>query len=124
MAKLDTGMIIIIIVVAMIYIRVLMLRGKHRREERQAALEKIKAIEAQKGKSHRNQFPDQTSKKDVPEFYRPQFQVTSWWIIGPAVLLMLVGMTMRSTSFLPAEINAYYWTAVAAGGILFLFGLK
>jgi len=119
--KLDTGMIVIIVVVGLFYVRILMLRGQHRAAERKAALEQIKAIEAQKGKSHRNQPP---VKKAAPQMDQPMFDVTSWWIIGPAVVIMLVGLAMWTTTWFPPEIKTYYWVPVAVGGVLFIFGLK
>jgi sterol desaturase/sphingolipid hydroxylase (fatty acid hydroxylase superfamily) len=119
--KLDTGMIVIIFVVALFYIRILMLRGKHRRDERKATLERIKAVEAQKSKSRRNQPPE---KKNASQMDQPMFHVTSWWVIGPAVVLMLVGLAMWTTTWFPPEIKSYYWAPVAVGGILFIFGLK
>jgi hypothetical protein len=119
--KLDPGMFVVIAVVALFYIRILMLRGKHRREERQAALERVKAIEAQKGKSRRNMPPE---KKFVPKGDQPMFQVTSWWVIGPAIVLMLVGLAMWTTTWFPPDIKPYYWAPLALGGILFIFGLK
>ena len=81
--KLDPGMIVIIVVVGLFYVRILMLRGQHRAAERKAVLEQIKAVEAQKGKSHRNQPP---VKKAAPQMDQPMFDVTSWWIIGPALI--------------------------------------
>jgi len=119
--KLDTGMVVIIIVVALFYGRIIMLRGKHRREERKATLERIRSIEAQKGKSRRNLPPE---KKGAPQMDQPMFQVTSWWVIGPAVVLMLVGLAMWTTTWFPPDIQSYYWAPVAVGGVLFIFGLK
>jgi hypothetical protein len=119
--KLDTGMIVVIIVVALFYVRILMLRGNHRRDERKAVLEQIKAVAAQKGKSHRNQLPE---KKSAPQMDQPMFQVTSWWLIGPAVVIMLVGLAMWTTTWFPPNIQTFYWVPVAAGGIMFIFGLK
>jgi hypothetical protein len=119
--KLDTGMIVIIVVVALFYVRILMLRGQHRTAERKAVLEQIKAVEAQKGKSQRNQPP---KKKSAPPMDEPMFHVTSWWVIVPAVVLMLFGLAMWTTTWFPTNIQTYYWAPVAAGGILFIFGMK
>jgi hypothetical protein len=119
--KLDPGMIVVIVVVALFYIRILMLRGVHRREEREATLAQIKAVEAQKGKSHRNQPP---AKKVVSPKDQPMFSVTSWWIIAPAMVIMLVGLAMWTTTWFPPEIKTFYWVPIAAGGILFIFGMK
>ena len=110
-----------IVVVALFYVRILMLRGVHRREERQATLDQIKAIEAQKGKSRRNLPP---VKKVVSAKDQPMFNVTSWWIIGPAMVIMLVGLAMWTTTWFPPEIKIYYWVPIAVGGILFIFGMK
>lgn len=119
--KLDPGMIVVIVVVALFYVRVLMLRGQHRIAERRAVLEQIKATEAQKGKSRRNLPPQ---KKGIPQKDQPMFNVTSWWIIGPAMVIMLVGLAMWTTTWFPPEIKTYYWAPIALGGILFIFGLK
>lgn len=119
--KLDPGMIVIIVVVGLFYVRILMLRGQHRTAERKAVLEQIKAVEAQKGKSHRNQPPE---KKGASPVDQPMFQVTSWWIIGPACVIMLVGLAMWTTTWFPPEIKTFYWVPIALGGILFIFGLK
>ncbi len=82
--------------------------------EREAAIQKMRAS----GKSK------QVQADASPSYYRPRYGVTSWWIIGPGVLLMCVGLAVNTTTWFPDFIHPYDWVFIAVGGVLFIFGIN
>lgn len=111
---LDTGKIVIVVIFVLFYLRLFMLRGKKRKQERRAAVQKLRA--SGKGK--------QAQADTGPSYPRPRYGVTSWWIIGPGVLLMCVGLAVNTTPWFPAFIHPYDWVFIAVGGVLFIFGIN
>lgn len=107
--SLDTGKIIIILIVIVFYLRLFMLRGKKRR----MGSEEGHRLKSMGRKASPEKGPQQ-----------PSLQVTSWWILVPGVLLMLLGLAVPELSFIPEAIRPYDWVAIALGGILFIFGFK
>ena len=111
-AKLDYKNIAIIVVVVLFYLRLYMIRGRKIKQDR---------LETQKAIANR--------KKKVPaspssSFYRPRYQVSSWWILGPAIGLCLIGLTVLTTNISPEILKPNYWLFIVAGGILFIFSFK
>lgn len=107
---LDYKTIIIIIIVIAFYLRLFMIRGRKRKQEQ---------ITQHKLRSQGKKIPGQ---KPNP-FYRPRYQVTSWWLIGAAIVFLLFGITVGTSNLLPV-LRPYDWLFVAAGGIMFIFCFK
>jgi hypothetical protein len=106
----DTGLIVVIIIVVLFYVRLyLVSRGKKRREKQQM-------IERMKMGKKAPPLP-------VANADAPAFQIKSWWMILPAIVLMLVGIAIFSQAFLP-EYKSFWWVPIAIGGILFIFGFE
>jgi hypothetical protein len=110
--NLSTGTIVFLVVCALFYLRLMMLRGKKLKQER--------AEIAQRRKSGKNAPVDDIK----PSYFRPRYQITSWWIVVPALLLMVIGLTINSTNLLPLVIKPYDWIFISLGGVLFIFGFK
>jgi hypothetical protein len=104
---LDYKTIVVIIIIGLFYFRLYTIRERKRREERLL-----------------NHKLRSQGKKSPNPYSRPRYQVSSWFIIVPAILLMLFGLTITSTNLLPVALKPYDWIFIAAGGILFIFSFK
>lgn len=111
---LDTGKIVIVVIFVLFYLRLFMLRGRKKKQERTLAAQKLRFG----GKSKL------AKADDSPSYLRPTYGVTSWWIIGPGVLLMCVGLAVNTTTWFPTFIHPYDWVFIAVGGVLFIFGIN
>ena len=106
----DTGLIVIVVVVVLFYARLYLINRGKRRREKLALIERMKI-----GKKAP---PLPATNSDAPAF-----KVKSWWIIGPAILLMLLGSAIFSEALIP-EFKTFWWVPVAVGGVLFIFGFE
>jgi sterol desaturase/sphingolipid hydroxylase (fatty acid hydroxylase superfamily) len=106
----DTGMIVIVVIIVLFYVRLYLVNRGKRRREKQAIIERMKL--GKKAPPLPASDPDASA-----------FQVKSWWIIVPAILLMLLGLAIFTQSLLP-EFKTYWWVPVAIGGVLFIFGFE
>jgi cytochrome c biogenesis protein CcdA len=113
MKNLDPGLVVIIVVVVVFYMRLYMIRGQRKKLQRQLALQA--ASDRPKGK-----------KRSLPQKDRnqPAFSVTSWWIVGIAIVFMLLALAMKTSGLFPSPYKEYYWIPFAIGGIMFIFGWK
>jgi hypothetical protein len=107
----NTGTLVFLVICGLFYLRLAMIRGK---KKKQAA-----ALKAQRRKSGKKAAAD-----DQPSNNQITYEVTSWWIIVPALILMIFGLTITTTDLLPVALKPYDWMFIAAGGILFIFGFK
>ena len=110
-ANLDYKNIAIIVVVILFYLRLYMLRGQKMKQNR---------LEMEKARARKKKMPDAPANS----FYRPRYQVSSWWIMGPAILLCLFGLTVLTTQLFPEMLKPHYWLFIVLGGILFIFSFK
>jgi uncharacterized membrane protein len=109
----DLGIILTIIVVLLFYARLIQLRGHHRKQAR------LEVLRTKKYKSK-----SKPKENELDQFKRMQFQVTSWYLLAPGVILFLVGLGIRTTPLVPAPYNEYWWVGTVLGGIFFLFSFK
>ncbi len=86
------------------YLRLGMLRGRKRRERREAQLA------AMKGKNKK--FP-------VEDPNQPFYQVRSWWLVGISMVMVLGGMAAKNAAFLPDMVQTYWWIITSVGVLLF-----
>jgi hypothetical protein len=110
----DTGKIVIIIVVVLFYLRLFMLRGRKMKQERAELARKLRS-----GGKSKDPQPEQPNS-----YFRPRYGVTSWWIMGPGIMLMLLGLLINTTTWFPPSIQPYNWVFIAVGGVLFIIGIK
>ena len=103
----EPGMIVIIVSVVLFYVRLYLLRRGRKRRESQTVLNQMKQ-----------------GKKASPLPARDtSYKVTSWWILTPAVLLMLLGLAMYTRAIL-LDFQPFWWIPVGIGGILFIFSFE
>ena len=119
--KLTTGLIVVIVSIVIFYFRIAMLRGRKKRYIREYALKRRKI----KGRSKGAALP-------AAEPGSPPFMVSSWWLVGLALILMLVGIVVYNNFGIfgidlvknPAFVKQYaqYWyIPVALGVVVFAF---
>ncbi|MHB8133896.1 MAG: hypothetical protein ACYDH1_06680 [Anaerolineaceae bacterium] len=114
----ETGFVITAIAALLFYFRVAMIRGKKRR----LAKEDLANIMAMpKGKKQKDMIREQEQKRNVPSI-----EVSSWIVVGLAILLMLAGVVVKNTPDLnlPQIVKDYWWIGTAGGFVLFIFGFK
>jgi hypothetical protein len=109
--ELDMKMVVIIVIVALFYLRLFMIRGRKRKEERE-----IQRKLRSKGKKIPDQKPD--------PFRNPRYQVASWWIIIAGIFFFLLGVMVATSPLFPTWLRPYDWLFLAVGGILFIFSFK
>ena len=103
----EPGMIVIIVIVILFYVRLYLLRRGRKRRETQTVLNQMK--QGKKG----SQLPIRETS----------YRVTSWWILAPGVLLMLLGLAMYTNAIL-LEYHPYWWIPAGVGGVLFIFSFE
>jgi hypothetical protein len=113
----DYGMIITAAAALLFYLRLAMLRGKHRRLAREQSLEQMRTA-AQRKKPK--------SKLKEPPLSKPSIQVSSWVVVGIAIILMLAGVIAKNSLNidLPEVVREYWWVGPSLGFILFTAGFK
>jgi heme/copper-type cytochrome/quinol oxidase subunit 2 len=113
--KLDLGTILIALSVVVFYARVLMLRNQKNREEREQSLAYVRA----RAKKKKNVAPPPQRNP-----LAPRFQIRSWWLVVPAVLLVLIGVYAYTGSGFIHALKPYYYLPITAGMLLISFSLK
>jgi len=101
---LDTGTIVIIVVIAIFYVRILLLqRGK----SRQARLLAGKSRRAIKRAAAKGKIDATIPKRGI--------QVVSWYLVFASIAIMLGGFILRSTSFV---LKDWWWVIISAGVVM------
>jgi len=111
----ETGLIAVFVAIGIFYLRIMQLRGRKRRLEKQAILEHMREANRKKGKVGPMPGKDPNT---------PPFKVTSWILVAIAVVLMLVGVAARSNLSLPVLMETYWWVPTTLGILVFLFCFK
>ena len=119
MNKISTELIVVIVAIAVFYLRIAMLRGQKKRYERDLALKRRKV----KGRSKGSPLPQQPKGT-------PPYTVRSWLLVVISILLMLAGLMaynnfnllkwqmIRDTAFV--ETYAPFWYIPVALGVILL----
>jgi hypothetical protein len=105
-------LIAVAVAILIFYMRIAMLRGKKRRLERELALKRRKV----KGRSKGVALPEKNSN-------RPPYGVTSWWLVGLGITLMLFGMTIYNKYWL-TQYQTFWWVPITLGVLVFAFCFK
>jgi len=106
--KLDTGTIVVIIVMVIFYLRLMQLRGRKRKLARKEA-------------ANTKPKKDKGTEKNQPGRNEPSIQVTSWWLVALGALLMCVGLAMNNSSLIPSLYSQYWWIVMSLGVFTFVF---
>jgi hypothetical protein len=111
----EPGFIVVLVTLVIFYLRMMQLRGRKRRLERQAAVARMNEANRKHGK-----IPPAPPKDPN----KPPFAVSNWFLVIVAILLMLIGVTIRSSvTFIPM-VETYWWIPTALGVIVFTFCFK
>jgi len=107
----EPGVIAIAIAMLLFYLRLAQIRGHKRKERRQEQLARMRS--KRKGRVN-----------DPQGFYRPNYEVGNYYLLALGVVLMLMGMALRTTNIMPAIYQPYWWGIVTAGVVAFIFCVK
>ncbi|MEN4011989.1 MAG: hypothetical protein AB1453_08085 [Chloroflexota bacterium] len=108
--KVDIGLVITGLAMLFFYLRLAMLRGRKRRLERDMALQVKKA-----GKG---------AKAAIKDPQKPGYEISSWILIGAAIVLMLLGLAARQSDAFPQLMQDYWWVGTSGGALMFAFSFK
>ncbi len=112
--KLDLGLTVVVISMALFYLRLLQIRGRRRREAREEQLARMRS-----GGKRKQGESSSASPGD-----RPMFQVSSWVLAIIGGVLMLVGLAMRTSNIFPEAVLPYWWVVTSVGVLMFTFSFK
>lgn len=110
--KLDAGTYVVIGAMVIFYLRLMQLRGRRRRLEREASVARM----SQKNKTRKNAPAIEIRDKNAPPY-----KVTSWILVVIAAVLMLVGMAARAYPGFPPIMGEYWWIITSVGTLMFVF---
>jgi len=103
----EIGLIVIVAVVILFYLRVYMIRGRRKKEEKREILKHMR--QGKKGAALPARDP-----------FKPLYRITRWYLLVPGVVVMFAGIAMR-TQVLLVQYKEWWWVPVALGGIMFIF---
>lgn len=110
--KFDVGMIVVIVCIAIFYLRLIQLRGRRAQERRAAELERMRAPRKPKGEAPPAPPP------------QPMVKIASWWLVGGGALVMLAGLLLKTSPQLMPALGAFWWVILSVGVLIFTFSLK
>jgi hypothetical protein len=106
----SVGLIVNVVAIVIFYLRIAQIRGRRRKLARQEALQRRK-----------------NPKKGPPppeDPNKPGYDITSWWLVGLGIALMLLGVTMYTSAWFPVQYRDYWWVASSIGILVFAFCFK
>lgn len=106
----DLGVVVFAVIVALFYLRYFQLKRKRKQEEQDIIITHLK-----KGKKAP---PLPPRRPDMPVL-----RIKSWWLLVPGMVLMLLGLGMKTQTVL-AEIWQYWWIPSVIGGGVFIFSFE
>jgi hypothetical protein len=108
--KFDSGIAIVGFSMILFYLRLAVLRGKKRREMREAQLAAMRG-----GKK---------AKIELPDPNKPFYQVSNWPLLVISMVLVLVGMAAKTTTGFPELMQQYWWGITSLGVLLLALCIK
>jgi len=111
----ETGMIVVVAAIVIFYLRIMQLRGKKRRLEKEKIMAHMREANRKKGKV--DPLPSNPPNT-------PPFKVTSWILIVLGLVFMLVGVAARSTLNMHPMLEEYWWVPTTVGILTFVFCFK
>ncbi|MBA4420439.1 MAG: hypothetical protein C0391_04770 [Anaerolinea sp.] len=113
--KFDTGTYVVIASMIIFYLRMMQLRGRKRRLDREASVARLSS----KNKTRKTAPAVEEKDKNAPPY-----KVTSWVLVAIAVVLSLLGLVARSATGFPDIMQTYWWVITSFGTLLFVFCFK
>lgn len=111
----ETGMIVVVVAIVIFYLRIMQLRGRKRRLEKEKIMAHMREANRKKGKV------DPLPSKDPNT---PPFQVSSWFLVVLGTVFMLVGVAARSQLSMDPLLEEYWWVPTTLGILTFVFCFK
>lgn len=113
--KLEPGMIVVIVALLLFYLRIVQLRGRKKKKDRETVLTHMREANRKKGRV------EPLPGRDPNE---PQFKVTSWVLVVVALIFMLLGVASRSSTSFPQLMQNFWWAITTVGILIFIFCFK
>jgi hypothetical protein len=114
----DTGTIVVIISIVIFYARIMYLRQELNRKKEMAAARTKKERKGSK-------LVVEEKKPAVrEEFLNPKYQITNWMMGSSGIVLVLVGFISRTSDWLPAAFNPFWYIPTALGVLLLTFSIN
>jgi len=111
----ETGLIVVIVAIGIFYLRIMQLRGRKRRLEKEKILAHMREANKKKGKVE--PLPSKNP-------YTPPFKISNWFLTIIGTILMLVGVAARSRLTLHPMLEEYWWVPTTLGILTFVFCFK
>ncbi len=120
MNRISTELIVVIAAIAVFYLRIAMLRGQKKRNERELALKRRKV----KGRSKGSPLPQQPKGT-------PPYTVRSWLLVVISITLMLAGMIAYNKFYIlewkiiqnADAFTPYWYIPISVGVIILAFAI-
>jgi hypothetical protein len=119
----DTGNIVVIIAVVIFYARIMWLRQDMKRKGEIIVAEKKKAGKAT-GRGSKSSPAGKYGPAVSQYFLNPKYHISNWILGGPGIVLMLVGVIMRTSDWLPVVANPYWYIPAGLGALLLTFSIN
>jgi hypothetical protein len=118
----DFGTIVVIISILIFYARIMWLRQQMKRKSEMIITEK--KIEPLKNVSKKAGAKKKQSPAVSESFLQPKYQITNWLLGGPGIVLMLVGVVIKTSDWFPMLVNPYWYIPTALGVLLLTFSIN
>jgi hypothetical protein len=112
--NIEPGLVVVIVCMAIFYVRVLLLRREKKRKEMEAVTHAMR-----KGKERGKQAALPPKDPNAPPF-----AVTSWPLVVVGIILMLAGVVSRDSTTFPELMVQYWWVLTSLGVLAFTFCFK
>lgn len=112
--KIDIGLVVVVASMIFFYVRLIQLRGRRRKERKEMELVRIH--------DSRRRKPGEAAPPQIGE--RPMVQIASWWLVAGGAIIMLTGLSLRTSPGLLPVLEPYWWIVTAVGVVVFTFSLK
>jgi hypothetical protein len=115
MGTFEPGFIAIIVAIVIFYLRIIQLRGRKKKLEREKILTHMRDANKKKGKVAPLPPKDPSA---------PPFSIISWPLAIVSLVLMLAGVAARSSIAFPQLMQDFWWAPTTLGILIFTFCFK
>jgi len=109
------GMIVVMVALVIFYLRIMQLRGKKKRLDKEKILTHMRDANRKKGKVA--PLPPKNPNS-------PPYLVRSWALIIVGLLFMLIGVASHSSDLFPSILRDFWWVTTTIGIVIFWFCFK